>query len=62
VTQAAHLSAKIAPEAATDTHPPDFTTHPPPLPARQSGGFFLFDQIGKKYFLYFLFFILTSYY
>jgi len=57
VTRAAHLSAKIAPEAATDTHPPNpLTTHPPPLPARRRGrAFFLFDQTGKKYFLFFYF-------
>jgi len=53
VTQAAHLSAKIAPEAATDTHPPNFTTHPPPPPPALTGGFFLFDSTGKKYFFYF---------
>jgi hypothetical protein len=54
VTRAAHLSAKIAPEAATDTHQPNtLTTHPLPLPARQSRRAFLFLQSSEKIFFYF---------
>jgi len=44
VTQAARRSEKIAPEAATDTHPPNpLATHPPPLPARHHRRAFLFE-------------------
>jgi hypothetical protein len=56
VTQAAHLSAKIAPEAATDTHPPD-SHHPPATATRppSSAGFFCLNRLAKNIFYIFYF-------